>query len=397
MRIAVVTKDMHPSGGGPPRVVLGHALQLKARGLEPHVLATHLPGKADEVKECWPELVQAGIPFSLFERTGPDAIGRSPAFAAFLRDRIGEFDVMHIHGVWERCLAQAGLTAHRAGVPYVLAPHGMLDRWSRARSTLKKAIASRVLGSRAMMRHASAAQFGTEEERDEAGDLGMPWRPVIIPNGIFLERFDRDPSAELGPMFEEFPQLRGRSPLMLFYSRMHPKKGVDLLLEAMAGLAKDFPEAGLLVAALAQDAPYESQVRERALREDLADRVAITTEYTGEKGMMAINASDIFVLPSHQEGFSMAIVEAMAYRMPVAITEPCHMGVVAQHDAGSVVPVAEIERGLRDVVGAGPDGWSRMGANGREWVERHCTWEAIGEKLETTYRELIAAPKGRGA
>jgi len=244
-----------------------------------------------------------------------------------------------------------------------------------------------------MMRCADGAQFGTPGERDEAADIGMPWRPFIVPNGIVAGRFERAPGEGVEPLYEEFPQLRGRSPLMLFYSRMHPKKGIDLLLEAMARLAGDHPDAGLLVQVIEQDKAYESRMRARAARTDLCDRVAISTLFTGERGLIPFNASDLFVLPSHQEGFSMAIIEAMAYGLPVMITDKCHMGVVSEIDAGEVVPatVDGVTGGLDRMIRAGSDRRAEMGAHGRDWVLANCTWERVAEQLEAMYEELIRA------
>ena len=364
MRVLLVTKDMHPREGGPPRIVEGHALGLKQRGHEPEVLAVMLPGDEEAVRREWRELEAAGIPLHLFPAISPVVIGRSPKFNAFIDKHVAEFDVVHIQCVWEHCLAYAGKAAYRAGVPFVLTPHGMLDRWCRARSSWKKAAASRVFGTRTMMRYADGAQFGTPGERDEAADIGIPWRPFIVPNGIVAGRFERAPGVGVEPLYEEFPHLRGRSPLMLFYSRMHPKKGIDLLLEAMARLAPNHPDAGLLVQVIEQDKAYESRMRERAARADLRDRVAISTLFTGERGIIPFNAADLFVLPSHQEGFSMAIIEAMAYGLPVVITDKCHMGVVSEIDAGEVIPatVDGVAGGLDRMIRAGSARRAQQGA-----------------------------------
>ncbi len=387
---------MHPRQGGPPRVVVGQVIQLKKMGHEPEVLSLVWPGDEPEVRRAWRELEEAGVPLHLFPPVTPLVIGRSPKFNAFIDRHLREFDVMHIQGTWEHCLAYAGKAAHRAGVPYVLSPHGMLDRWCRARSAWKKAMALRVLGTRTMMRCADGALFGSPGERDEAADLGMPWRPFIVPNGIVPQRFVRAPGEGVAPLYEEFPHLRGRSPLLLFYARMHPKKGVDLLLEATARLAVEHPDVGLLVAAIAQDAAYESQMRQRADRDDLRERVAITTSYTGERGIIPINASDVFVLPSHQEGFSIAVVEALAYGLAMVITDTCHLEMVSEIGAGEVVPatVDGITQGLERVIRAGPEGRAAMGARGREWVLAHCTWERIGEQIESMYEQLIRARQG---
>ena len=101
MRIAIITNDMHPSRGGPPRVVLGHALQLKKRGLDPVVIGTFGPGEESASRTGWPELAEAGIELKLFPRVGYDSLGRSPEFNHWFTDHAASFDVMHLHGLWE--------------------------------------------------------------------------------------------------------------------------------------------------------------------------------------------------------------------------------------------------------------------------------------------------------
>ena len=125
----------------------------------------------------------------------------------------------------------------------------------------------------------------------------------------------------------------------------------------------------------------------------------LTTSYTGERGIIPINASDVFVLPSHQEGFSIAVAEALAYGLAMVITDTCHLEVVSEIGAGEVVPatVDGITQGLERVIRAGPEGRAQMGARGREWVLTHCTWERIGEQIESMYEELIRARQGGAA
>lgn len=395
MRIAILTNDLHPSRGGPPRVVLGHALELSRRGLSPEVFATFGPGEEDATRSGWPELTQAEIPLHLFPRTGYGPLGRSPALSAHFAKHIADFDVLHLHGTWEQCVASAASHAHRASVPYAVSPHGMLDRYSRSQSRLKKWVAWNLFGTGRMLKQANGAMFGTQEEQDEASDLGLHYQPFIIPNGIHLDEFSRTVGEGIEELHVSFPTLRGKHPLLLFYSRMHPKKGIDLLLEGFARVRSEFPDAGLLIAALAQDPDYEVRMRARANESDLKEQVVITTEYTGARGFIPINAADAFVLTSHQEGFSMAILEAMAYELPVLITHPCHMDEVGDAGAGEVVEasIPGVEEGLRRLLRRSPEERSNMGEKGRHWVEDHCTWERIAEQLESMYEALIRGRK----
>lgn len=388
MRILIAVGSMHPSQGGPPVVVAGHAATLAKLGHEVTIVTTTLEGQESETVAAWPQLA-GGIELLQFQRDRPFAIGSSKSMKKYLAETTKTFDVAHLHGVWEQCLAHVGTYARKHSIPYVLAPHGMLDKYSMARSRLKKWIARNVFGTQSMMKNVAVAQFGTEDERDEAAELNLPWRSVIIRNGVAEDVFKaKEADLQVGTMF---PKLIDADPLLVFFSRMHYKKGLDILLEAFARVTSEFPNAKLFIAALAQDESYELQIRERASETDLVDSVVITTELTGSKGAGVLQAADIFVLPSRQEGFSMAILEAMANQLPVLITDKCHMDFVAEVGAGFVSndSIADVAAGLRKMLLLGKEERRQFGECGRAWVKENCTWTAIGQQLEELYRSMV--------
>src|ERR1700736_3062512 len=147
MRVLEVVVEMHPRVGGPPRVVVGHALQLKTRGIDVEITCLARRGEEHEVRDAWPELKSAGVPLHVFDYSAPEAIGRSAELEVFVGRRLADFDVMHAHGVWEHSLAAAAHPFFAAGKPYVISPHGMLDRWSRQRSAWKKWLVRQFLGT----------------------------------------------------------------------------------------------------------------------------------------------------------------------------------------------------------------------------------------------------------
>jgi glycosyltransferase involved in cell wall biosynthesis len=380
---------MDPSTGGPPRVVAGQALSLAARGARPEVATMHTPGQEAKAAEAWPELTEAGVPIHEFLRDRPSVLGRSRGLNQFLTRRIEGFDALHLQGLWERCLVDGARIARRTSVPYVIAPLGMTDRWSMSQSRLKKRLAM-AFGAGNMMMGAAGFQFGTEDEASEAAGLPLGGSQFIIPNGLHLEHFNRVPGKDTGPLLAQFPFLRDGHPVLLFFSRFHPKKGLDLLLEAFATVAPAFPEARLLAAGISDDESYEAQLRARATAPDLRGKVAITAAFTGGAAAAAINAADVFVLPSHQEGFSMAVIEAAAYELPLLLTDRCHLPEVAAHGIGSVVPptVEGLEFGLNELLGKDRAELVNMGRRGRAWAEAEFSWSRIARDLEDMYRSV---------
>ena len=389
MRILIAVGSMHPTQGGPPVVVVGHAAALADRGHDVTIVTTSLPGQAEETVDAWQQLKKDNIKLLQFDRDRPAALGASKSLNKFLAESQNAFDVAHLHGVWEQCLASVGKYARQNSIPYVIAPHGMLDHYSMARSRAKKWIARYLFGTQAMLKNAAAAQFGTEDERDEAASLKHPWKPFIIRNGVPEEIFSQ-PKTDLD-LNALFPQLADADPLFVFYSRMHYKKGIDILLESIAKTVVEFPRARYLIAALAQDQQYENTIRERASKDDLKNSVVVTTELTGSRGAGILQLADVFVLPSRQEGFSMAILEAMANKLPLLISDMCHMQFVTDIKAGLVsdISVDNFSAALRQVLEMNDDDRKQLGENGRQWIQQNCTWKSIARQLEEMYVSLI--------
>lgn len=381
---------MHPSAGGPPRVLVGHALQMKALGHEPVLVGGCLPGQRDEVLDAWPVLTQAGIESHVFELNKPYALGRSAELRAALSDLIAGVDVVHAHGLWTGLLVDITRAAKANGIPYIVHPHGMLDHYSRKQGRVKKFIAGWLMGAWTMVKESDVMLYGTQDELKEAEALAPNTRHLVVPNGIDPSKLHREPGEDTEPLFEMFPHLRDRWPILLFYSRFHPKKGLDLLIDAFAQVASEFPQAGLLAAGIAQDAEYERMLVERIAQTDLRDRVALTSTFTAERGKIPLNASHVFALTSHQEGFSMAIVEAMACGMPIFISDRCHMEVIQEVQAGWVVPTdrSAIADALRELLACDAQQLQAMGERARQHAVKEYSWESVGAKLERIYNEM---------
>ena len=261
MRVLEVVREMHPRYGGPPRVVIGHVVQLKKRGIDVEIACMARKGEEAEIRSSWPELNSGHIPLHIFEYTTPEAIGRSASLEAFIERHVREFDVMHVHGIWEYSLAAAARSFQAAGQPYIISSHGMLDRWSMRQSAGKKWLARKFLGIDQFLRGADAIVFGTRDEAHEADDLKLPARQYIIPNGIEPALFERQRGVDIDGLYARFPAIAAWETVILFYSRLHPKKGLDLLIDALARIRHEYPNVGVFAAAIAEDDHYAAEIR----------------------------------------------------------------------------------------------------------------------------------------
>jgi glycosyltransferase involved in cell wall biosynthesis len=148
----------------------------------------------------------------------------------------------------------------------------------------------------------------------------------------------------------------------------------------------------LLAAGIPQDHAYESTIRQRITERAMGDRILLTSDLVGSSAKQALRASDIFTLPSHQEGFSMALIEAMAMGLPVLVTNACHMNQVADWGAGVVTPPNRegIEQGLRKLLSLAPDERQAMGQKSAQQAANRFAWDCVAAQQATAYATAVS-------
>ena len=383
MHVLMLTGDLGPASGGPPQVMFSTARGLAARGMQV-TLAALVPEGASPATD--PDFGALPVTIERFARSGPRVLGRSRALRRTLVRRIGEFDALHVHGIWEGCLAEAAAIFRGNGKPVFVSAHGMLDPWSLRQSRWRKRLALALTGTRRMLAQATALVFATRDESAQAVHPGNA-RHEIVPNGIDLTLLEKAMRADPQALLERAPLLREPGRTILYFSRIHPKKGLDLLVEAFCRLAPAHPAARLLVVGIPQDENFRFGLVRRVAAAGLQDRVAFVTDLAGAAAKPALAKATVFVLPSHQEGFSIAILEALGAGVPVLITDRCHFPEVAEWDAGRVVPdtPAGIEKGLAALLELDSAELAAMGAHGRTAIAAGFTVERIAAQLEALY------------
>jgi len=301
-----------------------------------------------------------------------------------LEDAVRSAEVAHLHGLWQPQTRRGGRLARQAGVPYLIAAHGMAEPWALRHKYWKKRLYLAMVEAK-NLRQASCLHALS---RPEIGHLRTiaPWTPVcFVPNGVDLAFADDLPARSV--LEEERPELIGKF-VLLFYARLHVKKGLDLLAEAMRRIADDRPDLHLLLAG--NDDGAWTPFRDRMDQLGLGARLTYLGHVAGERARQVWAAADAFVLPSFSEGFSMAVLEALACRVPSLVTTACHFPELAEADGAVVVtPDADgVTRGLRDLLDRSPDQRAALAHNGRRLVEDHYTWDRQADKLAAVYRWL---------
>jgi glycosyltransferase involved in cell wall biosynthesis len=387
MRILHVIPSLDPATGGPPMIAARLAAGQASLGHDVRMLCHDDPARREPVQRAL-----EAVPF--FDRVRVVALPSptrwerwaGPSDRATVRQAIAEVEAVHLHSIWEAILRIAAVEARRAGKPYYILLNGMLDPWSLQQSALKKRIAM-WMGYRRMFNGAAGLHLGNEDEKQLIAPLGLTPPGHIIPNGVFLEELDPLPAA--GSFYANHPQLDGK-PYVLFLSRLHYKKGPDVLADAFVIAAQTNDDVQLVVAGPdgGARAAFESQVRDLGI----ADRVHVVGPIYGNDKLAALRDALCFCLPSHQEGFSMAITEALGCGTAVVISEGCHFPQVATAGAGMVLPrdAKRFGEALIELIND-PGRAKAMGDAGRKLVESHYTWPKIAQQTVKMYQKHVSA------
>jgi glycosyltransferase involved in cell wall biosynthesis len=256
-----------------------------------------------------------------------------PQLAQTVQEAVAQADVCHIHALWENIQHFGARAAERRGVPYIVRPCGMLDPWSLRQSKWKKQLymAWRL---RRNLQRAAALHFTAAAERDLTKPLKLSTPAIVEPNGVDLKEFEQLPPR--GTFRSAYPAI-GQRPMILFLGRVHPKKGVDLLVKAFSKTTTS--DAMLVIAGPDWDG-HTAQIRQLVQSLGLTDRVIFTGMLHGRHRIEAMVDADLFCLASHSENFGIAVVEALAAGTPVIISDQVNIyQEIAAAGVGTAVPL----------------------------------------------------------
>ena len=315
MKMLHCIRSVDPEGGGPIEGVCQLAAAGAEWGQQHAVLSLDRPD-APCVAECPLPLHAVGARATHY--------GYSPAFVPRLRALAPDCDAVIVHGLWQYHAWGAWRALHGRPTPYVVYPHGMLDPWFKRTYPVKhlKKWLYWPWADYRLLRDARAILFTGEEERRCARQSFWLYRGRERVVRYGTAGITGDAAAQRAAFHAHFPQIAGKR-LLLFLGRLHPKKGPDLPLAALARLRHELPRATFdqlhLVMAGTGPADYVATLRQLSARLGLEQVVTWTGHLRGDLKGGAFRSAEMFVLPSHQENFGLAVAEALSAGVPVLL------------------------------------------------------------------------------
>jgi len=383
MRILHIAADLDRRKGGPTAACIGLAELMARRGHEVRIVTTDR-GYAPPAPEPPGNLAIEALPGSW-----PAFFGTSWPLHRRLDEVVPEADVVHLHSLYLFHDWSGARACWRFRKPYIVRPHGTLDPYIYRRHRWRKLLAE-ALFQRRVLRRAAGLHYTAADEWLLARPQARNPRGAIVPIGIDAAAF-----ASLPPR----SALRGRYPgigarkVVLFLGRLSYKKGLDVVIDAVAEVARGGHDVFLLIAG--PDDGVRDAAEQRIRARGIEGRALFAGMVTGAQKLEVLAGSDVFLLPSQSENFGITVVEAAACRVPVVISDRVNLWREFQEAGAALVgppeagPFAAHLRFLLE----NPAEAAGIAERGAALVRRNFDWDALGPRYEAMYAEAIGTGK----
>jgi len=317
----------------------------------------------------------------------------SPTLLSWLWQNAKHYDIAHIHALFSPVSTAAAAVCRQQQLPYIMRPLGTLDPADLQKKKRVKQLYAALL-EKPNLAGAAAIHFTSRQESKVSERFGTHTPSLIIPLGVTPPALPKRSLAKAA-IHQQF-NISPERPIVLFMSRIDPKKGFDLLLPALEQLhQQQCPFHLLLCGANPQDRAYETSIRAQIAASSWADQATLNGFVSGELKAQSLSAADVFVLPSYYENFGIAVAEAMAAQIPVVISDQVHIWPEIQSSrAGWVVPTETVAltNALKTALSDRKERQQR-GENARQCAIENYSWQAIAQQITHSYQAILGSAK----
>jgi glycosyltransferase involved in cell wall biosynthesis len=430
MRILQIIPSISLVYGGPSQMVLGLSAALASQGIDVTIITTDSNGDIGQDPLDVPlnlPIKQNGYEIIYFRCSPFRRYKFSLSLLQWLNENARQFDLAHIHALFSPVTTFAATIARGHKLPYIIRPCGMLDPADLQKKKFLKQIYAAIL-ERPNLAGAAAIHFTTKQEakiserfglhstgkmpvpqdsrdkmpvpQDSTGSMPVPqdFLPLDSTGKMPVPQdfCPQDLVIPLGVTADFYPKILPDSeiPIILFMSRIEPKKGLELLIPALESILADGIKFNFVLAGSnPQDADYETQIKVQINKSILGQFTTITGFVSGNSKAEILRKADLFVLPSYYENFGIAVAEAMAAGVPVVISDRVYIcDDIQQAEAGWVAPleVGDLANSIKSAL-LNPEERKRRGLNGKEYAEKHYNWEDLARQTIDAYQQILAS------
>ncbi|MBD2175907.1 glycosyltransferase [Pseudanabaena sp. FACHB-1998] len=396
MKVLHVIPSIAAVRGGPSQAIIEMVRALRSQGIDAEIATTNDNGKelldvplyqlTDQLEEY------AKVPIRFFPRFSPDInavreFAFSGALTSWLWQHIKDYDLVHVHAIFSYASTIAMAIARLKGVPYINRPLGQLCEWSLQQSKQRKQIYLNII-ERSNLLQSKCLHFTAEQERIEFTQLGLNIDNFVLPHGVHIP--DLIPNAQ--EKLHQILQIPSHIPVILFMSRLHPKKGLEYLIPALGKLKE---HSFALAIAGSGDRDYVHQIKVLLETHGISDRTHLLGFVKGETKYLYLQGADLFALTSHSENFGIAAIEALAAGTPVLITDGVAIAPMVKEQAIGYVTQLDIQAiatTLQIFFQNFEQSSTQQRINRqkiRKIISENYSWESISAQLATIYQDTI--------
>lgn len=390
MKVLHVIPSISPLRGGPSKAVIDMVRALNDIGVSAEIATTNDNGPEKLEVELEALTSHQGVPVIFFDRFSPPQnavreFAYSGGFRRWLKQHIDDYDLLHIHAIFSFASSYAMALARRRNIPYVLRPIGQLEPWALRQSRLRKHLFLQLFENSNLL-GAAAIQFTAESEQTKTMQALSELQGVhseIIPLGIELPQ--KVPNARQ-QIIRDY-QLEGEKKIILFLSRLHVKKGLELLLESLSRISQENWQ--LLIAGTGEPA-YVRALETKVAQLGLTSRCRFIGFVDGTPKQLLLQGADLYTLTSYAENFGIAVLEALAAGTPALVSRDVALSkLIESQRLGYVCDtnVRSVSQQLTIALG----GESDIGKEAAEYVAKTFDWGQIAARLSALYQQINAS------
>ncbi|MEL6929739.1 MAG: glycosyltransferase [Cyanobacteria bacterium J06600_6] len=385
MKVLHVIPSLSPALGGPTHVALQTVKAIRSQGIDAEIVTTShddinpldIPlASLTEYKDVpvWFLPVSATLKEYIF----------STSLTKWLWQNIAHYDLLDNHYLFSYAPSCAAAIARYQKIPYTVRTQGQLAPWALRQSQLKKQIYTLAI-ERHNLQKAAAIHCTTQQEAINLRNFGISTPTVTLPLGVEPTTPILNARSELHKLLD----LTGDRQIILFLSRLHPKKRPELLIAAFQQVIAHNPDCHLIMAG-SGETEYVQNLQRQVKQYNLGDRTTFTGFVTGDKKNLLLQGADIFALPSYSENFGIAVAEAMAAGLPVIVTPGVQISTdIAAANAGIIIDSqTELVTAINQLIES-PEKRSHLAQNAIKLAQEKYSWDIIATQLIRDYKKVV--------